>query len=319
MTPEFALTNARVVAPDAVFEGSVSIADGLIAGVDTSPSRRPSAIDLEGDFLIPGLVELHTDNLEQHLVPRPDVIWPSGLAAVIAYDTGIAGAGITTVFDSLTVGDYSSNGMRKLMIADAMAAIHQAVATGLLRSEHHLHLRCEVADPAMAEMLTQYVDDPMLRLASIMDHTPGQRQWRDIEAFRTFYRDKKWTDAEMYAEIESRQALHASHSADNFRLALDLCRGRGIAMASHDDTTPEHVDEAVANGLTICEFPTTEAAARRARDLGMAIMMGAPNAVRGGSHAGNVIDRRPGEKRPGRRDVIGLCAQEPAARGVAVA
>ena len=288
MIGEQTLTNVRIVARDAVVAGSLCIADGRIADMDTAGSRQPGALDLEGDLLLPGLVELHTDYMEKHFVPRPDVIWPSGLAAVLAHDVQVAGAGITTVFDSLTLGDYSAEGKRKQIFRTSLAAINQAEALGLTRAEHLLHFRCELSDPATLEMLEPYADEPLLRLASVMDHTPGERQWLDIEKFRVFHRDKKWTDEQLHAEVKRRQDNQARVAAPTRRRVLELCRARNLPVASHDDTTEAHVEEAVADGLTICEFPTTRTAAERARAHGMGIVMGAPNAVRDASHAGNV-------------------------------
>ena len=285
---ELTFTNARIVTRETVIDGALCIADGRIADVDSAGSRQPGALDLEGDLLLPGLVELHTDYLEKHFVPRPEVVWPSGLAAVLAHDVQVAAAGITTVFDSLTLGDYSAAGKRKQIFRASLAAINQAEAAGLTRAEHLLHFRCELSDPLTLDMFEPYTDEPLLRLASVMDHTPGERQWLDIEKFRAFHRDKKWTDEQLSAEVRRIRDNRARVAEPTRRRVLDLCRARGLPVASHDDTTEAHVDEAVADGLTICEFPTTRVAAARARACGMGIVMGAPNAVRDASHAGNV-------------------------------
>ena len=104
MSIEFILTNARVVTSDAEFDGTVVVRDGCIVEVAAGRSHVSCAIDLDSDYLLPGLVELHTDNMEKHFAPRPGVKWPS-LPAVMAHDAQIAAAGITTVFDSLALGD----------------------------------------------------------------------------------------------------------------------------------------------------------------------------------------------------------------------
>lgn len=288
MSSDLVLTNARLVTPTAVLDGTLSVAGGVIGAIDEGRSRSPAAIDLGGDFLLPGLVELHTDNLERHLEPRPGVRWPSALAALLAHDAQVAAAGITTVLDAVCVGDYREGGERRRILADSIASIREAMENGLLRADHRLHLRCEVSDTGVVEMFEAFADESLLRLASVMDHTPGHRQWRDLSAFRRFHRDKGWTNEEFEQVIAKRQALMLENSEKHRSAIVARCRARGIPLASHDDTTEEHVAEAAADGIVISEFPTTRSAAELARRHGMRIVMGAPNLVRGGSHSGNV-------------------------------
>ena len=285
---EWVISGARIVLADAVVTGSVRIVDGKIADIDTGAAAVPGAFDFEGDYLIPGLVEIHTDNLEKHFLPRPGVIWPSGQSAALAHDTQIIGAGITTVFDALAVGDYHAGGLRRRIFDAAIEAIRTVSAADLFRAEHLIHLRCEVSDPHMLEMFEPLVDEPLVRFVSVMDHTPGQRQWNDVEKFREFNAAKAWTDDEVAAEVAAWKALQQRYSEPNRRSVLELCRPRGLAIASHDDTEEWHVDEAVADGIRVSEFPTTRRAAEKARSAGLSILMGAPNVVRGGSHSGNV-------------------------------
>lgn len=288
MSAELILTNARVVTRDQVLEGTIAVRDGAIAAVDPGQSALSAAIDLNGDYLMPGLVELHTDNLERHFQPRPSVIWPSGLSAVLAHDTQIVGSGITTVFDALSVGDYRAAGMRRDIYYKAIEAVRHGLALGILRADHWLHLRCEISDPYLLEMFEPFAADPMVRMVSLMDHTPGQRQWTNIDSFKAYLDDKNWTDEQVAAEVAERQLMQAKFAQSHRDRVLELCRVRNVPVASHDDTLDEHIDQAVAEGLTISEFPTTETAAAGARAAGMYIVMGAPNVVRGGSHSGNV-------------------------------
>jgi len=285
---ETILTNARVVLPDAVVDGTVVIREGRIAEVQTGRSAAPGAEDLGGELLLPGLVEIHTDNLERHLQPRPSVYWPSPRAAVLAHDAQVAAAGITTVLDAIAVGDYREGGQRRRMLLDAVDAITRTREHGLFRADHLVHLRCEISDEGAVPLFEEMAANPLVRLVSLMDHTPGQRQWSDMKTYRNFHRTKNWTEEEFQTHIAEKKAAHDRVAEPNRRRILEGARTHGMALASHDDTTPAHVDEAHADGLTISEFPTTEAAARRARAVGMAIVMGAPNVVRGGSHSGNV-------------------------------
>jgi alpha-D-ribose 1-methylphosphonate 5-triphosphate diphosphatase len=283
------IRNARLVLPDSVVEGQLSIEGGLIETVaEATGTERPGAIDFEGDYLLPGFVEIHTDNLEKHLQPRPGVLWPSAAAAVVAHDVQIAGAGITTVCDAVSVGDYSAASNRRQMIETAVATVSDAHIRQVLRAEHFLHLRCELSDPAMLDIYRPHAGNPLVRLVSLMDHTPGQRQWADIDKWRQFNRDKKWTDDEANAIVTKRKADQARHADEHRRSVVALARHYGTVLASHDDTTRQHVSEGLACGVTISEFPTSLAAAGHAHKQGMKVVMGAPNVVRGGSHSGNI-------------------------------
>ncbi|WP_332702552.1 alpha-D-ribose 1-methylphosphonate 5-triphosphate diphosphatase [Devosia sp.] len=285
---ELVLTNARIVLADTVLDGSVRVDGGIIT--DIAPSSR-TGMDLDGDYLIPGLVELHTDHLETHYAPRPKVRW-NPVAAVQAHDAQIAASGITTVLDALRVGmdehaDLGATEMKTL--ADAIRAGN---AAGRLRAEHHIHLRCEVSAPDCLDSFTLLQDDPQVRLASLMDHAPGQRQFASADAYRVYYQGKlKMTDAALDEFIQRRNAESVAHAGPHRRAIAEICRDKGIVIASHDDATRDHVEEAVALGTDVAEFPTTLEAAKASRQAGMAILMGGPNVVRGGSHSGNVSAR----------------------------
>jgi alpha-D-ribose 1-methylphosphonate 5-triphosphate diphosphatase len=288
MTAETILANATVVTRTESFTGSVLIRDGLIEAIDRGGAVPSGAVDFEGDYLLPGLVELHTDNVEKQLMPRPGVMWPSSLAALLAHDAQIVAAGITTVLDAIAVGEYSDSSRRREMLPKVVAAVREGRKAVLFRADHLLHMRCEIADRSVLDMFQPVSDDPLIRLVSLMDHTPGQRQWRDVEQYRSFYRDKGWTDAQFEAEVARRKEWQVIYAGPSRRVILDIARKRNIPLASHDDATVEHVEEALADGIRISEFPTTVSAARHAKAAGMAIIAGAPNVVRGGSHSGNV-------------------------------
>ena len=285
---DLVLSNARIVLANEVMAGSIRVDGGVITDIG-SPSR--SGIDLDGDYLIPGLVELHTDHLETHYAPRPRVRW-NPVAAVQAHDAQIAASGITTVFDAIRVGldedtDVETSDMR--ILADAIAA---GMRAGRLRAEHHIHLRCEVSSPDCMEAFELFKDDPAVRLASLMDHAPGQRQFTTMDSCRAYYQGKKkMSDADFDDFVRRRNEQSQAHAGLTRRAIAEFCNAKGIVLASHDDATREHVEEAEALGLHIAEFPTTIEAAKASRQAGMAILMGGPNVVRGGSHSGNVSAR----------------------------
>lgn len=280
--------NARVVLPDRVLEhGWVAVADGLIAeiGEGQAPER---ALDLSGDVLIPGLVELHTDHLESHYAPRPKVRW-SPFGAVLAYDAQIAASGITTVFDSLRVGSDADSGSLGGEIWTLAEAIRSATDAGHLRVEHRTHLRCELSAPDVIEVAEEFVSRFPADLISLMDHTPGQRQFRSLDVWRRYYaRKSPLTDAELDAFVTRQRDLHETHAAGHRARLIAIARKHGVALASHDDTTLDHVAESLADGVAIAEFPTTLEAAEASHRGGLKVLMGAPNIVRGCSHSGNV-------------------------------
>ena len=286
---DFVLRNARLVLADRVIErGWLAVADGRIAELGEGAAPEPG-IDVAGNTLIPGLIELHTDHLESHFAPRPHVRWHA-FSAVMAYDAQIAAAGITTVFDSLRVGsddaDNRDAGKDLVTLANAISAARE---TGHLRAEHLTHLRCEIATPDVLEQAEDYAARFPIDLISLMDHTPGQRQFRDLETWRRFYvRDTRVSEAEVDAFIRERLDLHSRYAQKHRHKLVALANRSGAILASHDDATEAHVGEAIEFGVAVAEFPTTIEAARASHAAGIQVMMGAPNVVRGGSHSGNV-------------------------------
>ena len=280
---ETIIGNARIVLADRVIDhGWIAFAGGKVAEFGEGDDPR-EAEDAGGDLVMPGLIELHTDHLEAHYVPRPKVYW-NPLAAVISYDGQLATSGITTVLDSVRVGREDDTD--ETMLIEAIASARDA---GLLRSDHFLHLRCEIPMPDVIETLEQLIGRADLRLMSLMDHTPGQRQFRDEEKLRQYYRGKSGkSDAELDILFAQRLANQEAYAATNLRAVVAMARQYAIPLASHDDTTDENVAEAVRDGVSVAEFPTTMEAARGVHRAGIGVLMGAPNVVRGGSHSGNI-------------------------------
>lgn len=283
---ETSFRNATVVLGDDVITGSVKAEDGIITAIDTGASQVGE--DFGGDYLIPGLIELHTDQLENHYRPRPGVFWNT-LGALQAHDVQIAGSGITTVFDAVRIGeDPEMPGMAEhvQVMVDAIAT---GVADGRLRADHLIHLRCELPTSDVADDFERFCTLPLVKLASLMDHSPGQRQYRVLDGFIKYYKTKlSLNDEQMDKFIADRQAEGAMYSAKNRAAILKRGHEIGLAFASHDDATLEQVDESLNDGVDIAEFPTTLEAAEASHKAGLAVLMGAPNVVRGGSHSGNV-------------------------------
>ncbi len=183
---------------------TVCVTGGAIVDVTRRLSAVRGALDLEGDYLLPGLVELHTDMLEKHAVPRPGVAWPAQ-AAVMAHDAQLAAAGITTVLDGLAVGYVVDTIERPRNPRPFAEAIRSAQDQRLLRAEHFFHMRCEVSTAYVIEDFAPFVEDPLVRLVSLMDHTPGQRQFVRVEKYREYNQGKyRLTDGQLDELIAKR-------------------------------------------------------------------------------------------------------------------
>lgn len=285
---DLVLANADLVLADRVVErGWIAVEKGRIVEIGEGPPPA-GALDCGGDVVVPGLVELHTDHLESHYSPRPGVRW-SALSAVMAYDAQIAASGITTVFDSLRAGtdaDSASLGDELGVLADAVEAARRA---GVLRVEHRTHLRCEVSSEDVVEQTEALLARHPVHLISLMDHTPGQRQFTSIAHWKSFYQRRGGkTEAELDLFIERRVTARDRFGEAHRRHLVALAGAKDIVLASHDDADRTHVDESVGDGVRIAEFPTTLEAAAASHEAGIAVMMGAPNVIRGGSHSGNV-------------------------------
>ncbi len=288
-TGSVTLANARLVLSDSVLPGAITIEDGVITEITEGDHIPTGAIDCKGDLVLPGLVELHTDNLERHIEPRPEVDWPH-LPALLAHDGELASTGITTVFDALRVGSIHSGkagyGDYARQLADELLKTR---AAGHFKISHFLHLRAEICSETLLEELALFGPEDRVGVVSLMDHTPGQRQFRDITALKTYVTKKRaMSDADFAEHVEDLKGLQRRFGAAHLSGAVSEAQRIGAVLASHDDTTTEQVAASAKHGVGFAEFPTTPEAAQACHDHGISVMMGAPNLIRGGSHSGNV-------------------------------
>jgi alpha-D-ribose 1-methylphosphonate 5-triphosphate diphosphatase len=288
MTPETILTNARIILADTVIEGTLVLRDGLIAELQPGRSHAPTARDCEGDDIIPGLVDVHTDNLERQVQPRANARWPSR-SAFLAHDAQCAAAGVTTVLDALCIGDLGFDQERDQTFLDGVRDLTEMHATGLMKSEHLLHLRCELPARDTPRILDPVADHPLVAMLSVMDHSPGVGQYRDINRYiKMRVRQTNWGEAEVMQRIAELRAKREEVVPGNRQWVLERVAHRNLPIASHDDESAGQIAAHAALGIRISEFPVTMEAAEAARDMGVAVIGGAPNIVRGGSHSGNV-------------------------------
>ncbi|PEH53885.1 alpha-D-ribose 1-methylphosphonate 5-triphosphate diphosphatase [Yersinia kristensenii] len=282
------LNNVNLILEDQVVSGSLEIHHGKIRSFSDRPTQLSAALDGQNSWLLPGLIELHTDNLDKFFTPRPNVDWPAH-SAMSSHDALMVASGITTVLDAVAVGDVRDGGHRLDNLQKMINAVVESQRAGLNRAEHRIHLRCELPHDSTLPLFEELMMQPELSLVSLMDHSPGQRQFASRAKYREYYQGKYHLNDMQMAEFEEEQiSLSARWSRQNRQAIAAHCRERGIALASHDDATAEHVAESQALGSVIAEFPTTEVAAKASHQHGLQVLMGAPNIVRGGSHSGNV-------------------------------
>ena len=279
------LTNARLVLADQVLYGAALLDGADIAAVE--PGGAAGGIDMDGDYLIPGVIDLHTDNLERQVQPRSTARWPSR-SAMVAHDAQCAAAGVTTVLDALCLGDLGFEKDRIRTFLDGVVDGDALAGTGLLKSEHFLHLRCEMPASDVLELLDPVADHPRVRMVSLMDHSPGVGQYFNLDRYRAMRVADGMDAAAVERRIAELREGRARHRDVNRRATLDRMRGSRATLASHDDRTAEEIEENHRDGIQVSEFPVAMEAAKAAKACGMQVIAGAPNIVRGGSHGGNV-------------------------------
>ena len=289
MKNETVFSNAKIVLENEIVDGSIVVRNGRIAEIATGTARAGE--DFGGDYVIPGLIELHTDHLEAHYSPRPGVRWMT-TAAIQAHDAQVASSGITTVFDCLRMGSDEDGGFAAGEMRAMADALADAAREDRLKASHMIHLRCEVSAANVLDDFSDFENDPQVRLVSLMDHAPGQRQFQTMDQYTLYYKTKRGLSDEAFAEFcRIRQEASARYSKRHRDVIAAFCNQRHITIASHDDATLHHVEESIEYGVRLAEFPTSLEAARASHEAGLSVLMGAPNIVRGKSHSGNISAR----------------------------
>ena len=288
------LSDFRLVLPDQVLEhGSVRVEDGRIAEIIEGASTNPTVTG-SGLTLIPGLVDLHGDMLEREIEPRPGVPFPVDLG-LLELDKRMAGAGITTAFAALSFAWDEQDSKRSDQFTRSVIDTVNQMRDHLL-IDTYIHARFEVTNAKVGNLLTELLDEGKIHLVSIMDHTPGQGQYKDLKKYvetitkwlgvtqedldPTFLMDR------IQARIAKQQARQWSWEV--VEEVLRIAKERGVPVASHDDDTKVKVDRLAEMGVSISEFPVTMEAAEAAKSHNMHVVMGAPNAHRAYSYSGNL-------------------------------
>jgi alpha-D-ribose 1-methylphosphonate 5-triphosphate diphosphatase len=289
---QLALTNAQIVLPERIVQGSVVInGDSLIEEVviGSRIPRTQTVEDVGGDMLMPGLIDLHGDDIEYEIGAKGAKASPTRLPVslgLIQSDKNAIGWGITTRYHALAYWEEESKGRSVRLSKEIVETIGRLQSEGVLLGEHFVDLRYEVTgDPSYT---LEVMGNRCVRMVSLMDHTPGEGQFKDDAAYRALNKSiTGWSDEELdriIAEKRARQSLKASHVEQVVARARDL----GQAVASHDDHTIEKVTRMKGLGIAIAEMPVALDAACEAKRLGMTVTMAAPNVIRGGSSTGNL-------------------------------
>lgn len=286
------LFDVAVVTPEKVIEkGTVFIRDGLIESVArTSPRnvpRRCPVVDGQGKWLLPGLIDLHNDSIEREIEPRPNALIPVDIA-LFSLESRLLSHGITSVYHSLALMEGETAVRTAPMVSHNISEINRLKTRGLIR--HQIHARYDITAKGFAPMLTDMMGKRQVHLVSFIDHTPGQGQYRNIDAFRAYYAKKHphLDEAGLDQLIEKRRLGAGAIDNEATELIADLARKFNLPVASHDDDSPEKVAYMRQKGATISEFPITLETARFAASQGMHVMVGAPNIIRGISNSGNM-------------------------------
>ena len=279
-------TGAHIVLPHMIIDDAcVLVEDDVIAAINPESGNGARQVDLHGKTLIPGMIDLHCDALEKEVEPRPNVHFPLDFACAQA-DKRNAAAGITTVYHALSFANEELGVRNNKFAASVARAMHDWNPHGLV--DNRVHCRYEVTDPTAPEILMELMDSEEMHLLSVMDHSPGQGQFKDITAFREFHsRTYKKTEAELDTLVQNKLA-QAEGALERIQILIRAARQQNIHIASHDDDTPEKVETLYNMGVGISEFPVNIESARAAHSRGMCTVFGAPNILRGKSQSGSI-------------------------------
>lgn len=279
------IINGQIITPDRVIEkGCVGIEDGRIIDIrDTLPNTSGNVIDANGGYVMPGIIDIHGDDLETAISPRPSSRFPVDFA-LLQLDRSNAVCGITTKLHAIAYFEDELKG-RHVGLSKEIAKTIAHCSYGLL-TNHFLHVRCEISTDL--EDVLEVIENPLVKLVSLMDHTPGQGQFLDPEQYREYHkRIYGLNDAEIDGIIRNKSG-YANIKVQNMREVAKKALAKRISIASHDDDSSQKVELVHSIGARISEFPVTLDAASRSRELGMTICMGAPNVVLGRSTSGNL-------------------------------
>lgn len=284
------LANLKAVLPDGILDDAcIEIKDGLIIDI-CQDITRDGDIDGQGFLLLPGFIDLHGDMIEKDVEPRPQAYFPTDLA-LYELDKRLAALGITTAFATISFSETKKTAYLRSeeRARETIELINRLRST--LKVDTYIHARFEITNQSAPAILEDLLDRQLIHLISLNDHTPGQGQYRNIEAYIKHVSAWKGVPEETFREETMRRLEQQKQNPVNWDSVQTICeqaKANNITIVSHDDDTPEKVSLLSSLGATISEFPVTLEAAKAAKAQDMYTIMGAPNAFRGGSNTGNL-------------------------------
>ncbi|MFD0675067.1 alpha-D-ribose 1-methylphosphonate 5-triphosphate diphosphatase [Cohnella sp. GCM10027633] len=289
MKGRLTIQGGSIVLPDGVIRGDVTIEDGTIVSVGpavTGVGGNDSAIDAEGAYVLPGLVDVHCDAIEKEVEPRPNTLFPMEMA-FLNFEKKLAGHGITTMLHSLSLGVGLS--LRGEHLVSKMIELIASFRGEPTMIRHGVHLRYEVSHLTGFGLASRCIAEGLIDYLSLMDHAPGIGQYHRPGAFEKYVMKNQGVGLdEVKAIVDELQGRRAEVDWGRLRALTAEARARGIAVASHDDDSEAAVGHSLSFGATVSEFPLSLDTAAYAKSRGMDVCVGAPNIVRGGSHDGNM-------------------------------
>ncbi|MFZ5453582.1 MAG: alpha-D-ribose 1-methylphosphonate 5-triphosphate diphosphatase [Thermodesulfobacteriota bacterium] len=286
----YVIEDANIVTSQGTeWRASLKVDDGRIAEIKTGEIKSTSRkIDAQGRYLLPGFIDLHCDAIEKSLEPRPNIFFPQNLV-ILEMDRLLAASGITTIFHSLSFAEGEIGVRSNRMAAQIISEIHRLAPNLHLRTK--AHARFELTDTGALPYLEELLQSRKINLLSLMDHTPGQGQFKELTSFKNYF-------GTVYrkGEEELEQIIHQKFSAQKTLSAtvdhvVSLCQSLAIPMASHDDDSPAKIKWLKERGITVSEFPVNLEAAATAKEHEIAVCLGAPNILRGNSQGNNLSGR----------------------------
>ncbi len=296
----YVIRNGIIVQPDRLLFGYELVvdADRIVAirqqGTLDAPAHDAGVIDAHGGYVVPGLVDIHSDYIETVISPRPTVLMDFPTAFFEA-ERELLGHGITTMYHSLSA--YGRDVMDTKPVRSWENTEHiMALIAASKRTEghnahlirHRLHLRLEIDNVDVVEDVARHIAAGEVDELSFMDHTPGQGQYRDIEIWRRSVRGDREVTIEEALKAAEAQKTAPKIALEALASLASLAREHGVPVASHDDDTVEKLELMQQLGCTISEFPISLEVAAEARRRGMDTVMGTPNILLGKSHSGNL-------------------------------
>lgn len=279
----------RVLTPTGITPADIVIFGEHIDSVEEYQSTG-TATDFGTRLIVPGFIDLHSDAIEKEIEPRPGADFPVK-NAVVELDKKLTMCGITTMFHAIGFNDASVTGIRALnRAADIIREIGTANRAHL-GVDNLVHARFEITSFQAADPIQQLIDEDWVHLLSIMDHTPGQGQFKTVEKWKQFHVPVYDLSDEQAQQIISQKTADQPKALAAMRKLLEFGKKHDLILLSHDDDTPAKVDLVKEMGVTVSEFPLDKAVAGYAKEQGLATGMGAPNVVRGKSQSGNISAR----------------------------